>query len=52
VGTLPPQRPHLAGPQELRRRGSTQKGTATHLNGNKEAARVTREQVDLKLPKS
>jgi len=52
VGTLPPQCPHLAGTQELRRRGSTQRGTVTHLDRDEEAARVTREQVHLKSPES
>ena len=52
VGTLPPQCPHLAGPQELRRRGGTQRGTATHLDRNEGAARIMREQVHLEPPKS
>ena len=52
VGTLPPQCPHLAEAQEFRRRGGTQRGTATHLDRNEGAARITCEQVHLEPSKS
>jgi hypothetical protein len=52
VGTLPPQCPHLAEAQELRRRGSTYGGTATNLDRDEGAAWVTCEQVHFEPPKA
>jgi hypothetical protein len=52
VGTLPPQCPHLAEAQELRRRGSTYGGTATNLDRDEGAARVSGQKIHLESPKS
>jgi len=47
VGALPPQCPHLSCPQQLCGRGGAHGTTATHLDGDKGSARVTRQEVDL-----
>jgi hypothetical protein len=52
VGTLPPQCPHLAEAQKLRRRGGTHSGTATNLDRDEGAARITCEQVHFEPPKA
>ena len=50
VGALPPQSPHLSRPKELRWRGRTNRGAASHLNSNEFAVRVARQQINLEAP--
>lgn len=44
-GTLSPQRPQLARPEEFRRRRRTDSGASSHLHRNEFAVRVPRKDV-------